>query len=318
MAGVYKATHKKLGMAVAVKILPPVNAKKPEALARFQREAQLALQLDHPHVVKTFHSGAADGLNYIAMEYLEGETLEERLEAKKKLPPSEVLNVAMQTLAGLQHLYDKGMVHRDVKPGNLMLVALPGKPDSEYAVKLLDVGLGRALFAEDDEPGAGPDLTAAGEMIGSPDYTSPEQCLNSHSADIRSDMYSLGCVLYQCLTGQVPFPDKNVVQKISKHAAMMPTPPDLSAYEQGEKLQAWLWKLFAKRPAERFQTPIDAARALKKVVGKTSGTADEEGETAAGSPLKIYLAAGIGAAALMLILIVLFFFLFRGMLMGGS
>jgi len=265
MAGVYKAAHK-LGMPVAVKILPPKSSKKPELLARFQREAELALQLDHPHVVKTYHSGISNGVHYIAMEYLEGETLEDRLKEKGKLPPAEVVRLADQTLKALQHLLEKGMVHRDVKPGNLMLVSLPGVSTAEnpYSVKLLDVGLGRALF-DDEELAGAHDLTNIGDSIGTPDYTAPEQTRDSHAADIRSDMYSLGCTLYECLAGRVPFQDKNTLNKLLMHAKEMPAPLTLGSYPQGEQLQAWLWKLMAKKPADRFQTPAEAAAALRQL-----------------------------------------------------
>ena len=136
MAGVYRATHK-LGMPVAVKILPPSKAKQPDCLARFQRESHLALQLDDPHVVRTFHASACDDLHYIAMEYLEGETLEERLAAKGKLPPLEAVRIMHQALQGLQHLHEKGVVHRDLKPGNLMLAALPPAPANAWPLAML-------------------------------------------------------------------------------------------------------------------------------------------------------------------------------------
>jgi serine/threonine-protein kinase len=267
MAGVYRATHK-LGMPVAVKILPPSKARG-DTLARFEREAKLALQMDHPHIVKTYHAGNADGLNYIAMEYLEGETLEERLQEKGKLPPAEAVRIAYQALQGLQHIADKAMVHRDLKPGNLMLVKLPGTPGKDepaYAVKLLDIGLGRALFSEDETEGEDANLTGTGELIGTPDYTAPEQSRDSHAADMRSDMYSLGCVVYHCLTGQVPFPDKNTVQKVMKHATQMPPAPDLAGYPHAAALQAWLWKMMAKKPADRFQNPAQAGQALEPLL----------------------------------------------------
>lgn len=263
MAGVYEATHK-LGMRVAVKILPPSRAKQGEALARFQREAQLALQLDHPHVVKTYHAGDSEGLNYIAMEYLEGETLEERLASKGKLPPMEAVKIVYQALQALQHVHEKSIVHRDVKPGNLFLVTIPSAPGDDgpsYSVKLLDIGLGRALFDEEGTPNA--DLTADGALIGTPDYMSPEQGRNSHAADIRSDIYGLGCVLYHCLTGQPPFPDKNAVVKLTKHAKEMPPLPNLGTYPQATQLLRVLWKMIAKDPAMRYPTPAEAALALE-------------------------------------------------------
>jgi serine/threonine protein kinase len=263
MAGVYRATDKP-GMPVAVKILPPSSTKKPDVLARFQREAELALQLNHPCIVKTYYAGASDGLHYIAMEFLEGETLEERLKEKGKLPPSEVMYLADQVLQALRHLQERGMVHRDVKPGNLMLVSPPalGPTKHPYTVKLLDVGLGRAMFSEEDEGKEQEDLTAEGTLIGTPDYMAPEQSRDSHAADIRSDLYSLGCVLYECLSGDVPFPDKNLVSKIVKHASEIPPPLHLSSYSKADRLQAWLFKLLAKKPSDRFQTPAEAIVAL--------------------------------------------------------
>ena len=266
MAGVYRAVHK-LGMPIAVKILPPNRAQKPDLLARFQREAKLAKLLNHPHIVKTYHSGCVDGVYYIAMEFLEGETLEDRLRDRKKLPPSEVIGLAEQALQALHHVYKKRLVHRDVKPGNFMLVPLPGTGDATtrpYTLKLLDVGLGRALFSEDDEKAdIGPDLTKMGETIGTAAYTAPEQHANSHAADIRSDLYSLGCVLYECLAGQPPFVDRNPVQVVIKHATQTPPELVLEGYPQAQALQRWLWKLLAKKKNDRFRTPGDAARALR-------------------------------------------------------
>jgi Leucine-rich repeat (LRR) protein len=288
MAGVYRAVHK-MGMPVAVKVLPPSKAKRPDDLARFQRESQLALQLDHPHVIHTYHAGLSDGLHYIAMEYLEGETLEERL-AAGKLAPVESVRIIHQALQGLAYLHEKGVVHRDLKPGNLMLLPLPAAPGEAApacAVKVLDIGLGRALFDEEGQPNA--DLTAAGVLVGTPDYMAPEQGRNSHAADIRSDVYSLGCVLYECLTGRVPFSDKNVVQKLMKHASEMPPPPNLAGYSQSAALVKVLWKMLAKDPAQRYQTPAAAAKALEPFLTlplATAVSAEAPVPTAAAPPGK--------------------------------
>ncbi len=265
MAGVYRAQHK-LGMPVAVKILPPSRAKDAPCLARFQREASLALKMDHPRIVKTYHAGASAGLNYIAMELLEGETLDERLLRKKTLPIPETLRLAQQILDGLQHLSDRHVVHRDLKPSNLMLQALPGQNADQgfYAVKLLDIGLGREMFDEHQPPN--PELTMAGTTLGTPNYMAPEQCQDSHAADIRSDLYSLGCVLFECISGKVPFPEKNIVLKLTKHATEMPQVPDYGSSPIAVQVHQFLWKLLAKKPAERYQSPAEALRELQPLL----------------------------------------------------
>lgn len=267
MAGVYRAQHK-LGMSVAVKVLPPSRAKDAHCLARFQREASLALKMDHPRVVKTFHAGSAAGLHYIAMELLDGETLDERLDRKKTLPIPEVLRLAQQILEGLQHMADRNVVHRDLKPSNLMLQTLPGhsSDDGFYAVKLLDIGLGREMFDESSDGGQNAELTAAGTTLGTPNYMSPEQCRNASSADIRSDLYSLGCLLYECIAGRVPFTEKNIVQKLTKHATEMPPVPDYGSTPVAEQLHRFLWKLLAKKPTDRFQTPNEALREVQSLL----------------------------------------------------
>ncbi|HZT81561.1 MAG TPA: serine/threonine-protein kinase, partial [Gemmataceae bacterium] len=131
LAGVYKALHH-LGQVVAIKVLPPSKAKDPNLFARFQRESRLALRLKHPNVVRTFQVGQDQGLHYLVMEHLEGETLQEVLERRKKLPPAEAVRLVHQALAGLQHIHEQGLVHRDLKPANLMLVPArqPGQPDT--------------------------------------------------------------------------------------------------------------------------------------------------------------------------------------------
>ena len=179
MAGVFRAVHP-LGQEVAIKILPPSRAKDPRLLARFQREAQLALRLKHANCVRAFHVGEANGLHYIVMEYLQGESLEEVLARRTRLPPDEAVRLVHQVLTGLQHIHEQGLVHRDLKPGNLMLVPARAAdaPDTTVhsTVKIVDIGLGRALF--DESLAADPDremLTGEGVSLGTPNYLAPEQ-----------------------------------------------------------------------------------------------------------------------------------------------
>jgi len=263
MAGVYKAVHN-LGQTVAVKVLPPSKAKDPTTFGRFQREARLAMRLKHPNIVRTFQTGQCRDLHFLVMEYLEGETLAEVLQRRGKLPPVEAARLIHQALMGLQHMHEEGLVHRDLNPGNLMLVG--GPPDSTLpaTVKVLDIGMGRALFDE-GTPGTGPsaDLTAAGEILGSPDCMAPEQARDAHSADIRADVYSLGCVLYHTLTGQPPFPDVNRVRQLVRHAREAPRAVREFNPAVPDGLQQVLNWMLAKDPAQRYPTPERAAQELQ-------------------------------------------------------
>jgi serine/threonine protein kinase len=259
MAGVYKAQHQ-LGQIVAIKVLPPSKALDANLLGRFQREARLALRLKHPNIVRTFQTGTADGLHYIVMEYLEGETLEEVLTRRGKLPPGEAVRLVYQALQGLQHIHAQGLVHRDLKPANMMLVG--STPDSTLraTLKLLDIGLGRTLF---DETAGEENLTSEGVLLGTPDYMSPEQAHDPRTIDIRADIYSLGCVLYHLLAGQPPFPDTNIISQMIRHATEAPKP--LKAFNPAvpDGLQQIVNWMMAKDAAQRYPTPERAAQALQ-------------------------------------------------------
>ena len=267
MAGVYKATHS-LGQVVAIKVLPPSRAKDPRLFGRFQREARLALRLKHPNIVRAFQIAQCNGLHFIVMEYLEGETLDEVLKRRGKLPPAEAVRLIYQALMGLQHIHEQGLVHRDLKPSNLMLVpaALPGMPDNtlQATVKILDIGLGRALFdesvADDGDEGL---LTGEGVLLGTPDYLAPEQARDAHAADIRADIYSLGCVLYRCLAGRPPFPDTNVMAQMVRHLTEAPRPLKEFNPAVPDGLQQIVNWMIAKDPAKRYPTPERAAQALQ-------------------------------------------------------
>src|SRR5262245_16007747 len=273
MAGVYRAQHE-TGPIVAIKVLPPSKAKDPSLLARFQREARLALKLKHTNVVRTFQvgegqqSGTSTKLHYLVMEYIEGETLDDVLGRRRQFLPGEAVRLIYQALLGLQHLHEHSLVHRDLKPANLMLAfgAVPAPLDSTLAatVKILDMGLARTLSDEaaperPDEPM----LTSEGIVLGTPDYMAPEQAKDARSADIRSDIYSLGCVLYHLLGGHPPFPDTNIISQMIRHATE--TPRSLKELNPAvpDGLQQIMNWMLAKDPAQRYPTPDRAAAALK-------------------------------------------------------
>jgi serine/threonine protein kinase len=272
MGGVYKAVHS-LGQMVALKILPASRAKDPRVLGRFQREARLLTQLDHPNVVRAFQVGDSGGRHFIVMEFLEGETLDDVLQRRKKLPVPEAVRLIRQALDGLQHLEDKRMVHRDLKPANLMIIPAGGKGDTtlDATVKIVDIGLGRELFDESAPEGQiDTQLTVEGAVVGTPDYMSPEQAKDARSADIRADIYSLGCVLYRAVTGRTPFPDTNIMTQMLRHATEMPQA--MSKFtEVPAGLQETLDMMIAKRPEDRFQTPAQGSEALKRFQTPGSG-----------------------------------------------
>ncbi|HEY3787856.1 MAG TPA: serine/threonine-protein kinase, partial [Urbifossiella sp.] len=275
MGGVYKAVHS-LGQVVALKILPASRARDQRVLGRFQRESRLLTQLDHPNVVRAFQVGESGGRHFIVMEFLEGETLAEVLSRRKRLPITESVRLIRQALDGLQHIHDKRTVHRDLKPSNLMIIPAGGKGGAdntwEATVKIVDIGLGREMFDESAPEGAiDTQLTVEGSVVGTPDYMAPEQAKDARSADIRADIYSLGCVLYHCITGRTPFPDSNIMTQMLRHATENLSPLANSVDSVPDGLQQVLNRLTAKHPEDRFQTPAEGSEALKRYQSESTG-----------------------------------------------
>ena len=277
MTGVYKAIHQS-GQTVAIKVLPGSKARDPEALARFRREAKLITKLDHPNMVRAFQLGETGNKNYLVMEFLEGETLQEILEVRKTLPPMEAVRIAHQVMLGLQHLYERGMIHRDINPHNIMLLeTVSGRKHTDTLdrpVKILDIGLGKAVFDPNakspvDDPSQ---LTSEGVLLGSPDYLAPEQARKASTADIRSDIYSVGCVLFHMLVGECPFPDQSILNQVMRHATEPPRRLAGLIASVPDGLQNVLDFLMAKDPAQRYSTPDKAAQALQLLVRNLPST----------------------------------------------
>jgi WD40 repeat protein/serine/threonine protein kinase len=266
MGVVYKAMHQKLGRIVALKIIRREHLTKPEAVRRFRREMRAAAQLDHPNLVRAYDADQIDGTHFIAMEYVEGSTLSRFVKERGPLAPADACECIRQAALGLQHAFERGLVHRDVKPSNLLLSHAHGlQRMPEGAVKLLDLGLARFAF-DWDAAHSSTELTREGMAIGTADFMAPEQGENARAVDIRADIYSLGCALYFLLTGRPPFPGGSLVDKMLRHR--YDRPPALVTLRPGlpPLLIEVVDRLMAKEPGDRYRTPADVVEALGKLL----------------------------------------------------
>lgn len=250
MGAVFLARDTELKRTVALKVLPKDKAENPILVRRFRAEAQAAAQLRHPNIVAVFDSGEADGYLYIAMEFVDGVDLFELVSKRGVVPIRRSIDIIKQVAAALQHAFEQNIVHRDIKPSNLLI-------RKDGTVKLTDLGLARSI---DDTLET--NITRAGTTVGTVDYMSPEQARNSKLADIRSDLYSLGCTWYQMLTGSPPYPDGSVTNKLQAHAIKpIPDPREMNP-QVSEGLTAVLRRMMAKKPEDRYQTPADLIEEL--------------------------------------------------------
>jgi serine/threonine protein kinase len=253
MGEVFRARHRKLGRVVAVKVMRKERLDSADAVRRFRHEIEAAARLNHPNIVLAFDADLVEGTHVFVMEYVEGIDLGRLLNQKGPLPVWQACECVRQAALGLQHAHERGLVHRDVKPSNLLLTA------DGTTIKVLDMGLARLLRTE-EEPGSA--LTLEGTVMGTVDYMAPEQAEESHTVDIRADVYSLGCTLYHLLTGQAPFPGGSLAQKLRKHQQSEPTPVEQLRPGLPSELPVVLRKMMAKRPEARYQAPSEVATAL--------------------------------------------------------
>ena len=251
MGTVYLARDTQLKRVVALKVLSRDKAQNPTLVRRFQAEAQAAAQLRHDNIVAVYDSGEADGYLFIAMEYVEGQDLFELVQKRGVTPVKRSIEIMKQVAKALQHAYEQNIVHRDIKPSNLLI-------RRDGVVKVTDLGLARSV---DDTLET--NITRAGTTVGTVDYMSPEQARNSKLADIRSDLYSLGCTWYQMLTGEAPYPEGSVTNKLQAHAIKsIPDPRDRNP-NVPEGLTAVLQRMMAKKPEDRYQTPAELLHDLE-------------------------------------------------------
>lgn len=254
MGVVYKARQTSVDRIVAVKILLPSLAKNPSYVQRFVREAKMAAALSHPNLVSVIDAGAANGLYFFVMEYVEGKSVGERLHEIGKFSESEALGVALDVASALQHANEKGLIHRDVKPDNIMM--------HRDRVKLADMGLARPTT---DERWA---MAEAGLAVGTPYYISPEQARGEVQIDIRTDLYSLGATLYHMVTGRPPFEGETSAEVTRQHADNFLTapPPDHLNDKLSSGFGVVVETLLAKDRRTRYQQPRDLIHDLKNLI----------------------------------------------------
>jgi serine/threonine protein kinase len=262
LSQVFKAEHVGTRSLVALKLLHPELRSNVRVLDQLRQEMEVITHLSHPHFVQAFElnlEGAGSrGAPYFAMEYVEGIDLGKLLAQVGPLPMTQACEYARQTALGLEYAYEKGLVHRDVKPANLLVSA-----DSS-TVRILDIGLARLEWSCRPDSNSTP--TPANQdisLMGTPDYVAPEQALNAETADIRADVYSLGCTLYHLLAGEPPFPGNSLARKLLHHQQAMPPSVRRLRADLPEELDAVLQKMMAKQPDDRYQQPALVAIALK-------------------------------------------------------
>src|SRR5262245_57418925 len=262
MAAVIRARDTQLDRFVALKILPPETATDAEIVARFHQEARSAAKLDHENIARVFFCGEDQRLHFIAFEFVEGENLRTILDRRGRLPVGEAIHYMLQVAAGLAHAARRGVVHRDIKPSNIIIT-----PNGR--AKLVDMGLARSKERRGDQ-----ELTQSGVTLGTFDYISPEQALEPREADVRSDIYSLGCTFYHVLTGRPPVPEGTAAKKLHHQQNVRPVDPRQYAPDLPLEVVQILDRMMAKNPRDRFQTPEQLVHQLL-LVAKKLGAAPE-------------------------------------------
>ncbi len=267
MGIVYRARHLPTDRIVALKVIRTERQANEEVIRRFRREAQAASRLSHPNIVTVYEFHQDGNTHFLAMEYVPGVTLQRLVEQQGALPVPLACDVIRQTALGLQHAVEQALVHRDIKPANLMLVLGPrGEIPARPLVKLLDMGVARLYQLRELHEDSLTTLTRDGVVIGTPDYIAPEQLEDPHKADIRADLYSLGCTFYYLLAGQVPFPGGTLIQKLDRQRWQIPPSVDQLRPEVPAGVAAVVRRLMAKHPDDRYPGPAELVAALDQLM----------------------------------------------------
>ena len=254
MAVVYKAYQPSMERYVALKILPKHFAAEPDFVRRFKQEAKIIASLEHPNILPVHDYGEADGYTYIVMRYVEGKTLADLLQGRP-LPLPQICEIVTKVASALNYAHSRGVVHRDVKPSNVLI-------DQQDNPLLSDFGVAKMILSSEK-------FTASGAFIGTPTYASPEQCLGSNNLDGRSDVYSLGVMLYEMATGRPPFNAETPMAVVLKHINdPLPLPRQLNP-TLPESVERVILKALAKQPENRYQTAGEMAEALVTIVVET-------------------------------------------------
>ncbi|HEV3477845.1 MAG TPA: Stk1 family PASTA domain-containing Ser/Thr kinase [Gaiellaceae bacterium] len=263
MANVYLAEDEELGRQVAIKILNDRHASDDQFVERFRREAKNAAGLSHPNIVSVYDRGEAEGTYYIAMEYLDGRSLKDRIVEDGPLPIASAIEVARQILHAIGFAHRRGIVHRDIKPHNVLL-ADDATGDAESRFKVTDFGISRTTASQ---------MTEAGSIVGTAQYLSPEQARGA-AVDQRSDIYSVGIVLYELLTGRLPFTGETPLEIAMKHLSEVPKPPSDLRPDVPADVDMIVLRALAKDPEDRFQSAEEMERELGRVAGGGGVTAE--------------------------------------------
>src|SRR5437899_200742 len=266
MAAVIRARDTQLDRTVALKILPPDMASDPEIVRRFHQEARAAAKLDHVNIARVCFCGEDQGLHFTAFVLVECDNLKTLLEERGNIPVPEAIGYMLQIATGLAHAATRGVVYRDIKPSNIII-------STNGRAKLVDMGLARSL-----DPDTDGGLTQSGVTLGTFDYISPEQALEPRDADIRSDIYSLGCTFYHMLTGHPPVPEGTAAKKLHHQQYVPPVDPRQLNPDIPDEVAALLGRMMAKDPGDRFQDPdqlVNHLIALARKYGNSSETGGE-------------------------------------------